>query len=381
MTRAGTGAATSIGDWFGAALPAAAGRILVAVDAAVADTAAFRSVLASLDSAGFVPVVVSEFGPELTAEQVDRAAARARASDIVAVLGVGGGSVLDAAKMIALLAVNTGECSDWLGAVEPHSCAPLVLVPTTIGTGAEATRIAMVTSGGEKRAVSSTRLLPDLAVLDPALVASLPPAVKGSTGMDTLAHAVESLLSSASSSLTELHAYEAIRIITADLPAAYDGDGEAAGRVLHAAYHGGLALNAGAVLGHSLAYAINHEQPLPHGTTCALALPYCLAYNQNLDPGRAKRLALALTSGESDRLWDAAERVVALAVRVGQPTSLDEVGIPVGREEEMAARTVDLYPRPTNPEPIDRTRVGRLLGAMRSGDLAQAFTVTAPAAP
>lgn len=377
VTRAGIGAAGSIGGWFCDVLPAPTGQVLVAVDSAVADSDSFRAVLASLEGTGLVPVLVSDFGPELTAEQVDRAAVQVRSDAVVGVVGVGGGSVLDAAKMLALLAVNEGGCADWLGAVDPPSRLPLALVPTTIGTGAEATRIAMVTAGGEKRHVASPKLVPDLAVLDPAFAVSLPPFVKGSTGMDALAHAVESLLSSTSTPLTEAHAYEAIRVITTDLPAAYDGDEAATGRVLYGAYHGGLALNAGAVLGHSLAYAINHERPLPHGTTCAIALPYCVAYNQNLDADRAKRIALALTAGASDRVRDAAERVVALAARVGQPTDLDQAGIPAGREEAMAARTVDLYPRPTNPEPMDRPRVHQLIGAMRGGDLTQAFAVTA----
>jgi len=234
----------------------------------------------------------------------------------------------------------------------------------------------MIMVDGEKRVSSSRSFVPDLVVLDPSFADSLPASVKGSTGMDALTHATESVMSTISSPMTELHAFEAIRIIVADLAAAYDGDVEATGRVQWAAYLAGLALNAGVVLGHSLAYAINHEKPLPHGTTCAVALPYCIAYNRHLDPRRAAALARALTQGASEDLEVAAEAVKALARRVGQPTDLDESGVPAGTEDRMATRCVEVYPRPTNPEPMDRTRIRQLFGAMREGDLGLAFAVT-----
>ncbi len=234
----------------------------------------------------------------------------------------------------------------------------------------------MITIDGEKRVSSCRSFVPELVVLDPGFVDGLPASVKGSTGMDALAHATESVMSTTSSPITELHAFEAIRIIVADLPAAYDGDIEATGRVQWAAYLAGLALNAGVVLGHSLAYAINHEKPLPHGTTCAVALPYCIAYNQHLEPRLATALARALTQGASEDLKFAAETVKALAQRVGQPTDLEEAGVPAGTEDAMATRCVEVYPRPTNPEPMDKARVRNLIDAMRAGDLRLAFAVT-----
>jgi alcohol dehydrogenase class IV len=377
VTWMGYRASSSLGEGLRDVLRTEPGRVIVAADRAIARADMLDETVDALNAAGYEPIVLTDFGPELLAEQVDAAAEQARDAPVSAVVGVGGGSVLDAAKMIALLATNEGASKDWLGVVEPpRRRLPLVLVPTTIGTGAEVTRISMITFGGEKRVASSRSFVPDLVVLDDYFVASLPASVKGSTGMDALAHATEAVMSSISSPMTDLHAFEAIRIIVADLPAAYDGDVEATGRVLRAAYLAGLALNAGVVLGHSLAYAITHEKPLPHGTTCAVALPYCIAYNQNLDRRRATALALALTRGESDRLEVAAQRVKQLARRVGQPTDLDEAGIPAGREDSMASRCVDLYPRLTNPEPMDLERVRALLDAMRGGDLQQAFAVT-----
>jgi alcohol dehydrogenase class IV len=378
----GRGSVGALGEGLSTILGTQLGPVLLAVDPAIETRNMLEGVLASLEDAGYTALVLTDFGPELRDDQIDVAARKAREGGVGAVIGIGGGSVLDAAKMIALLMTNEGTSRDWLGVVEPECPrAPLVLVPTTIGTGAEVTRISMISVDGEKRVSSSRSFVPELVVLDSFFVETLPAAVKGSTGMDALAHATESVMSTISSPITELHAFEAIRIIVADLPAAYDGDVEATGRVQWAAYLAGLALNAGVVLGHSLAYAINHEKPLPHGTTCAIALPYCIAYNQHFNPRLAAALARALTQGASEDLEVAAQTVKALARRVGQPTDLDESGVPAGAEEAMATRCVEAYPRPTNPEPMDRTRVRQLIDAMREGHLGHAFAVTGSNTP
>ncbi|WP_104081438.1 iron-containing alcohol dehydrogenase [Cryobacterium sp. Y11] len=377
-TWIGPGALTSLANGLISAGTAVAGPVLVAADIALVKNNLLDGALDALQGAGYEPTVLSDFGPELTAVQVDAAATTAREIGAVAVVGIGGGSVLDAAKMIALLVTNQGNSSDWFGVVEPSvTRPPLVLVPTTIGTGAEVTRISMITEGGEKRIASSQSFVPQLVVLDQELVASLPPHVKASTGLDALAHAVESILSKNSTVMTEHNAVETIRITMTDLVNAYDGDPDATGRMLFAAYLAGLALNSGVVLGHSLGYAINHEKPMPHGTTTGLALAYTIAYNQYVDERKAKLLARALTLGGSEDLRVAAEHVLALVRRVGQPATLDEAGVPAGVDGEVARRTVELYPRPANPESMDTERVHALLSAMRDGDLDKAFAVTA----
>ena len=378
-TRAGRGSLNSLPDALATSRSSAVGSVLVAVDRALRENPSLQGVLDQLRAAGAGRLeVASDFGPELTSEQVDAAARQARGMGATAIVGIGGGSVLDAAKMIALLVTNEGSSTDWFGVVEPTTPRPvLALVPTTVGTGAEVTRISMITHGGEKRIASSRSFVPDVVVLDPDLVAGLPPHVIAATGLDALAHAAESVMSTSSTPLTEHNALGAISIAMADLAAAHGGDADATGRMLIAAYLAGLALNSGVVLGHSLGYAINHEKPLAHGTTTGLALPYTLAYNQHLEPRKRALLASALTSGRSHDLREAATYVADLIRTIEQPTSLDEAGLPAGVEDEMARRTVDLYPRPTNPEPMDAARVRLLLDAMRAGDLDQAFAATA----
>jgi alcohol dehydrogenase class IV len=351
--------------------------VLLAVDPALLDLGLAAPIQEAVADAGFRAIVASDFGPELTADQVNAAADNARLAGCEVVVGVGGGSVLDAAKLIAMLVRNPGPVEARTGQLEPAAVrAPLILVPTTVGTGAEVTRISMVTIEGEKRIVSGDSLIPDIAILDPICVEQLPSGVVGSTGMDALAHAVESIMSLARSAMTEILAFRAIEVILDRLEVAYDGDPAARGDMLWGAHLAGLALNAGVVLGHSLAYSAARLKPMAHGTSCALALPYTLAYNQHLAGPLAERLALALTRGASTRLADAAEVVQSIAENVDQPTNLNAALIPEGAEPEMARICVENYPRPNNPEAMTLERVTRLVETMRIGDLSAAFAVT-----
>jgi alcohol dehydrogenase class IV len=350
------------------------GAVLLAVDQAIADSEAIVSMLETLRKASFQPTVRTDFGPELQSTQVDNAAETAREIQAVAVIGIGGGSVLDAAKMISLLVTNPGESTDWFGeVVPPTKPAPLVLAPTTVGTGAEVSRISMISHDGEKRIASSITFVPDLAILDEDLVVSLPKSVVASTAMDAVAHSVESIMSSTSNQLTEEAATRAIRLVMENVETAQQGDTQARGQLLYAAHLGGLALNSGVVLGHSLAYAINHEKPLPHGTTSGLALPYTIAYNQRLDSRKAHLIASEILGEDTSDLRAAAEKILQLLRTLGQPSTLNEAGVPLDVEDSMATRAVELYPRPTNPEPMESARVARLVKAMRDGDLDAAF--------
>lgn len=351
--------------------------VLVAADDIVVKAGMADALLGSLEDAGFRVILQTGFGSEPTAEVIDAAAARVRDEAIGAVIGIGGGSVLDASKILSLLIVNGGGCADWIGPVDPpQGLAPLILIPTTCGTGSEATRIAMVTVDGAKRAVSCPAFVPPVAVIDPDLVATLPRSVVASTGMDALAHAIESLMSTSASPMSSHHAFTAIELIVTSLEKAAEGDPDAQARCLWASHLAGQALNAGVVLGHSLAYCLSFEHPMPHGTSCALALPYCLAYNQHLDPSLAAALAASITSGRSRKIKDAALEVMQMAGRLGLPVTLDEAQIPEGVEGSMAARCVSEYPRPTNPRPLERSALEQLLAAMRTGDLDAAFAVT-----
>lgn len=353
------------------------GLVLLAVDDAVVAAGLIVPVEEALVAEGYDVYRRGGFGAEPSSDIVDAVAAEARAAEVVAVVGIGGGSVLDSSKLIALLARNEGGSADWTGVVAPENgVAPLVLVPTTCGTGSEATRIAMVTVDGNKRASSCALYVPRVAVIDPELVASLPKSVIAATGMDALAHATESLMATSASVLSAHHSLRAIELLVRNLEAAYNGDEDALANVLWASHIAGQSLNAGVVLGHSLAYCLAHERPMPHGVSCAIALPYCIAYNQNLDPGLANLLARTLTSGRNDSLRSAAAEVAELSKRMGLPGTLQEARVNPSAIPEMARLCASDYPRPTNPEPFDEHLLAELLKSMETGDLDRAFATT-----
>lgn len=355
----------------------AGSQVVVAADDAVLKAGLLQDMLKDLRIGGFEVTLTSGFGAEPSSETVDAAAATAREANARVIIGAGGGSVLDSSKILSLLMRNEGKAAEWLGVVDPpNGVAPMVLIPTTCGTGSEATRIAMVTVDGTKRVSSCTSYVPAVAVLDPDLVASLPQGVVASTGMDALAHAVESVMSTSASPMSVHHAMRAIALLVENLERAAEGDAEARANCLWASHLAGQALNAGVALGHSLAYCVAHEAPMPHGTSCALTLPYCIAYNQTIEHERGRALALAITDGASEEMTVAAQHVMDLAARLGLPITLDDAGIPADAEAAMARLCVREYPRATNPEPLDEAKLTELLKAMRTGDLQAAFSVT-----
>ena len=373
----GAGAACKLAEILSEQLSVKNGSILLAVDDAVVNAGLISPIEAALRTAGYEVHTRGGFGAEPSAETVDAVAEEARAVGVLAVVGIGGGSVLDSSKIIALLLRNDGGSADWTGPVNPQNgVAPLVLIPTTCGTGSEATRIAMVTVEGNKRASSCALYVPRVAVIDPDLVSSLPKSVIAATGMDALAHAVEALMSTSASVLSAHHSLRAIELLVGNLENAYNGDKGALANVLWASHIAGQSLNAGVVLGHSLAYCLAHEQPMPHGMSCAIALPYCIAYNQNLEPSLAKLIASVLTRGQSEDLRVAATEVSELSGRMGLPRTLAEARIDPDAVPEMARMCAAVYPRPTNPEPFDEQLLADLFRSMETGDLDLAFATT-----
>ncbi|MGV9254372.1 iron-containing alcohol dehydrogenase family protein [Streptomyces sp. NPDC003697] len=374
----GDGGAARLGDgllrW-----GARQGAVAVISDRVVAEQGIAETTLQGLRAAGFDPRVFAEVEGEPTLATAEAALEFVRAVRATAVVGIGGGSAMDVAKIAALAAGSGGQVVDYLGVdADASAPLPLALVPTTTGTGAEVTRISMLSDRG-KKVISSHRLLvPTIAVLDVDLVVGLPSAVTASTGMDAFAHAAEAFLSTNRSSLSVDASLRAIALLREHLPRAVrDGEDRTARRAtLYGAHLAGNALNAGVVLGHSLAYTIANRKPLPHGVTCAIALPYCLAYNAQAPVPALDRLARAITGGRSDRLTDAAEYVAELTTSLGMPSTLRQVGIGEDQVAEMATECMERYPRPTNPRPFERDGLTALVAAMHGGDLPNACAHT-----
>ena len=306
--------------------------------------------------------------------------ARHHQADLV--IGIGGGSALDTAKLVAY-AVASGTDIDQLKGEVPSVTGfpPLVLIPTTTGTGSEATRVAMYSRGDLKVAVVCNQFLPLIALLDAAMVEHLPAPVVAATSLDALSHGIESMFSTNRNHLTKTLGTTAARTVIRALPVAFHSEStEARGELLYASYLGGLSLNAGVVVGHSLSYAIASRQHLSHGAGCVLALPFCLAFNHEVDPALGQEIASRVLGEPSATLRELAHVVKTLTASVGLPSSLSEIGLPAESEAEVAREIVTSFPRANNPVPLNEAALVTLLGHMRTGNVDAAFTSSYSAA-
>lgn len=379
VTVVGAGTTAALADHLPAQVAAVVSggsppHAVVVVDDTVDQLGLHTNAVNSLEAAGLEVTVVSCGLGEPSVENAERVLAKVLDSRAGLVVGIGGGSVLDVSKAVALAAGLGMGVREAMAAspTGPDTSLPLVLAPTTAGTGAEVTRISMLSSAGAKVIGSSPKMVPDTVVLDPDLLIGLPPKVTAFTGADALAHAVESYLSTARSVLTTEASLTAIGTIREALPAAVANPQDLDARLatLMGSYQAGLALNAGVVLGHSMAYTIANRAHLPHGITTGMCLPYCVLYNAGeIDATDGALLAAAITGTRGASLADAAAAIQDLVRGFGLPTSLAEVGITAEQVEEMARECVERYPRPANPRPFDVDSLVDLYRLLFSGSL------------
>lgn len=364
---AGAGTIDSLGDRL-TELGVPTGPVLVVSDGILVELGLACRATRPLAAARYEPVVFGDVAGEPDVALLERLEQSVRGRAYVAVVGIGGGSALDPAKLAAAFATNGGSVTEYLaGRSLDAPTLPLVLIPTTAGTGAEASRNAIVAHDGRKVIIGSRHLAPMLALLDPTLTVTSPPGVTAASGLDALCHAFEATLSTFASTFTTVNALAAARTIARSLREAYENGSnlEARRAMLDAAFLAGLAINAVTLIGHSMAYTIATRTHLPHGVTTAMSLPYCLAYTGPGAPDRVDMLADAV-GAESAAL---AQWVNAFAGELGIPGSLAEVGIRKADLDEMADDCVERYPRPNSPVPLERGRVRKLYGYFCSGDV------------
>jgi len=342
-------------------------RILVVADPRVAELDFFPRALDSLHRAGLSAVVFTDFSSEPAPEQADEAGRLARERSLDLVIGLGGGSAMDMAKAAAVLAANGGRAEDYIGVeLVPHQGLPKLMVPTTAGTGSEVTWTAVFTMRAEKRkgGINSPYLYPETALLDPELTFDLPPEATAYTGLDALAHAVESYVSQRANPVSDMYALKAVELIGRFLERAVTkggGDPEAREGMLLGSFLAGKAL-AGAGVGacHGLAYPLGAFHGVGHGTANAVLLSQVMLFNCSARPERYAALARALgldCAGLDDldagRL--AAERVAELVSAGAIPAGLSGLGIPEAALEEMAEAALKVkLCMDNNPRPMSR---------------------------
>jgi alcohol dehydrogenase class IV len=367
----GVGSCTLIGSELRAL--AVRGRVVVVADAVLIELGRLPPILTSLDDAGFEAIVAPGVSGEPTPATVERIEAVLGSDPIAAVVGVGGGSALDTAKLVAARTTNEMDLSKGVKADIVLNAGPLIAaMPTTAGTGAETTAVAMLWHDGQKRIFANQHLVPHHATLDPSLMAGLPAPVMAASGLDAISHALESLLSLYRTPLTAAAGQSALgRLSAALLPAYSAPDDRLRGEMLLGAYEAGLALNASVIGGHSMAYALASRAGLSHGVSCAMALPYCLAYCR-----RAAEPVIASTGshvGTETRADAVLAWIVDTTAKLEIPQSLAAVGIDETEIVDMTDEIINSYPRPNSPAPLEVGPLQRLLHHFHAGDVQGAW--------
>jgi len=338
------GGASRIGDEVGALL----GRsVLVVTDPGIREAGLVDGVLASLRDAGLEVDIYDGVQADPAESIVVEAVERARHAGADGILGIGGGSSLDVAKLVAVLARSDRPLGALYGIDNvTGGRLPLVLVPTTAGTGSEVTPISIITTGvGEKKGVVSPVLLPDAAVLDAELTVGLPVHVTAATGVDAMVHAIEAYTSvRLKNPLSDLFAREALALLSGNIRTVCTDGSDVGARqqmLLGSTYAGIAFANAPVAAVHALAYPVGALFHVPHGLSNSLVLPHVLKFNA----GVAQRLYAELADIVVPEVrGDVRSRVDAfiayfesLPEALGLPTTLSRVGIAAGDLPKLAS--------------------------------------------
>lgn len=353
-------------------------RAFILADSGVIGAGLLEPVLSSLDAIGVTHTVYDQIVPNPDVESVDAAGRAFRESESDVIIGVGGGSSLDMAKAVRLLAGGPTEASiaeyalrlgDQMRAIpHPHALPAMLAIPTTAGTGSEVTPWAVITDYERqaKFGVGGPYLLPDVALIDPELTLTLPPALTAATGFDALSHCIEAYVSTRNNPALDPLILHGIELIgrSLRLAVAQGNHRQARADMVQAAMIGGIAISSnwlGAC--HSLAHQLSSFADVPHGLAIALMLPVQMAYSLPGALERYARIGAALDAPQPmqtgplrQRAERAVEAVRELMVDTGLPTRLREAGVGQELIPLMAKNAYTLDQNwMTNPRQVNET--------------------------
>lgn len=328
-----------------------------------------------LDNAGIAHTTFSEVKPNPTIENVQSGVKAFHESGSDCIVAVGGGSAMDTAKAIGIIAANP-EFADVrsLEGVAPtkRHAVFTVAVPTTAGTAAEVTINYVITDVEKKRkfVCVDANDIPEVAVVDPDMMASMPAALTASTGMDALTHAIEGLITNAAWEITDMFHLEAIRLISANLRDAVKNDPDGRKGMALGQYIAGMGFsNVGLGIVHSMAHGLSALYDTPHGVACAILLPLGLEYNADYSGEKYRDLAKAMGVADVDSMSQAEYRKAAIdAVKklsrdVGIPADLKGIV----KDEDVRFLAESAYAdacRPGNPRETSIEEIEALYRSM-----------------
>ena len=361
----GAGSVARVGEF---AREAGAKKVLLVTDAGIVAAGHAGRVQSSLEAAGLRVTLFDKARENPTTKCVDDCVAVARAEEIDCIVGLGGGSSMDTAKGCNFILTNGGQIKDYWGvgkATKPM--LPFIAIPTTAGTGSEMQSAALIADEvtHQKMACLDPKCAARVAILDPTLTLSQPPRVTACTGIDAIAHAVESAVTTKRNELSQKLSTEAFKLLFAGFPVAMNEPGNLAARSLMqlgAAYAGAAIENSMLGAAHAAANPLTAHFGIAHGHAVGLMLPHVVRFN-SADPA-ALRAYAELASGPeiacvSEGLEKACDALVArlelLLNRGGMPRSLAECGVPRSAIPMLAAEAAKQWTANFNPRKVEVT--------------------------
>ncbi|RLE50675.1 MAG: hypothetical protein DRJ31_00575 [Candidatus Methanomethylicota archaeon] len=318
-------------------------KVLVVTGRNVERLGLVQEVISPLEKEGYSIHVYSNVVPEPTIE-IAREVAEIARQGFEIVLGIGGGSAMDMAKVASAAITNPEPVEKFIGAQQvKNRGAPLIQIPTLSGTGSEVSPVSVLIRDGVKEAIWSYNIFPYVSLIDPALATTAPPNATASSGIDALCHAIESIMSTESNQVTEALCLEAIRLISTYLERAYaNGDDiEARYGIALASMLAALSFtNTMLCLGHGIAYTFSVDYNVPHGVSCGIAEPYVMEYNMPAVLDKLVSMADAFgvdIFGLSmrDAAYEAIAAFRSLADSLEIPSCLKDLGVEKEKLESM----------------------------------------------
>jgi alcohol dehydrogenase class IV len=358
-----------------AALRCGAKRPFVVTDPGLMAAGWPLELLTELRAAGLSPRIWYDVTPNPKDHEIEAGFQRYAEFGCDVVLGIGGGSVIDAAKGIALLAANGGRILDYEGVDKiANPIPPLVMLPATSGTGADVSQFCIVTDTARltKITIIGRALVPDVSVVDPRLLTTMPDELNAATGLDALTHGIEAFVSLAHNPLTDTHALQAVSLVMGNLARTMykPSDTEARTCMAQAALEAGLAFT-NAILGatHAMSHQVGGLLDLPHGVVNGVLLPHVIRYNGIAEPDRffsiAQAMGLPVRPGQpgEEAAEMVADEVRRLADDIGVPKGLASLGVSESDVPRLSRFTMADACLTTNPRPAEVTDIEALFRA------------------
>jgi len=349
-------------------------RPFVVTDEGIIDAGWVRELLGHLGAAGLKPVLWSGLTPNPKDYEVARGYERYRDCGGDIIIGIGGGSCLDAAKGIAILSGNGGQILDYAGVDQvTRPIPPLLMIPSTAGTGADVSQFCIVTDtiAAVKVTIMGRGVVPDISLTDPRLLSTMPQELAAATGLDALTHAIESYVSLAHNPLADVHALSAARLVATSLRRTVEcpRDTDAGLLMAQASLEAGLAFS-NAILGatHAMSHQVGGLLDLPHGVVNGVLLPHVIRFNAEAVPERFATLARAMGLGVEGVPNDVASQMLAehvgeLAAAIGAPRRLRDLGVRPDNIDLMSTMALRDACLRTNPRPTSHADIATLFRA------------------